>query len=300
MVLVGGGLANGLIALRLRTARPELRLLIVEAGTPARSRSYLVVPRRRFGDRSRGAGSNRSRRIRGPSYTVAFPELRRGLDARLSHDHGGPVSCRRERRAGGWDQVRGPGAIELGPNHVRLGTGELLTAAAVIDGRGPLPTRCLDLAFQKFVGRELRLARPHGLTDPMLMDATVPQTDGYRFVYLLPFDPETLLVEDTYYSDSPDLDLDALRLHIRRVCRLAGTGRSGMVVQRRTRRPADCSGRRFRCVLGRGSGRDPALGATGRAVPPDDRLLAARSGKARRPHRGAAGSVLGRARRENS
>ena len=33
MVLVGGGLANGLIALRLRTARPELRLLIVEAGT---------------------------------------------------------------------------------------------------------------------------------------------------------------------------------------------------------------------------------------------------------------------------
>ena len=48
-------------------------------------------------------------------------------------------------------------AVDLGPEHVRLDTGERLTAAAVIDGRGPHPTRSLDLAFQKFVGRELRL-----------------------------------------------------------------------------------------------------------------------------------------------
>ena len=30
VVLVGGGLANGLIALRLRALRPELRVVIVE------------------------------------------------------------------------------------------------------------------------------------------------------------------------------------------------------------------------------------------------------------------------------
>ena len=32
LILVGGGLANSLIALRLRQARPDLRLLLVERG----------------------------------------------------------------------------------------------------------------------------------------------------------------------------------------------------------------------------------------------------------------------------
>ena len=46
------------------------------------------------------------------------------------------------------------------------------------------------------------------------MDATVEQLDGYRFVYLLPFDAETLFVEDTYYSDTPEIDADAMRQRI--------------------------------------------------------------------------------------
>jgi lycopene beta-cyclase len=46
------------------------------------------------------------------------------------------------------------------------------------------------------------------------MDATVEQLDGYRFVYLLPFDAQTIFVEDTYYSDSPDLDVAEVRTRI--------------------------------------------------------------------------------------
>src|SRR3546814_16252665 len=46
------------------------------------------------------------------------------------------------------------------------------------------------------------------------MDARVPQIDGYRFVYLLPFSPERLFVEDTYYSDGPDIDADVLKARI--------------------------------------------------------------------------------------
>jgi len=42
------------------------------------------------------------------------------------------------------------------------------------------------------------------------MDATVAQTGGYRFVYLLPFDAMTVLVEDTVYADGPALDRPAL------------------------------------------------------------------------------------------
>ena len=46
------------------------------------------------------------------------------------------------------------------------------------------------------------------------MDARVDQVDGYRFVYLLPFDAREIFVEDTYYSDTPDLDRPLLQSRI--------------------------------------------------------------------------------------
>ena len=43
--------------------------------------------------------------------------------------------------------------------------------------------------FQKFVGLELRWNRPRSVKhEPVLMDACLPQQDGFRFMYLLPFD----------------------------------------------------------------------------------------------------------------
>jgi lycopene beta-cyclase len=46
------------------------------------------------------------------------------------------------------------------------------------------------------------------------MDATVDQAEGYRFVYCLPFSPTEVFVEDTYYSDTPELDPSALTKRI--------------------------------------------------------------------------------------
>jgi lycopene beta-cyclase len=47
-----------------------------------------------------------------------------------------------------------------------------------------------------------------------VMDGSVEQVDGYRFVYLLPFDPHKIFVEDTYYTDTPDLDQTLLQARI--------------------------------------------------------------------------------------
>ena len=41
----------------------------------------------------------------------------------------------------------------------------------------------------------------------MVMDATPDQIGGYRFVYLLPFAADRVLVEDTYYTLDPALDV---------------------------------------------------------------------------------------------
>jgi lycopene beta-cyclase len=95
-------------------------------------------------------------------------------------------------------------------DHVTLDDGETLAASAVIDGRGHRPSPAMILGYQKFVGLHVALAAPHGLPNPVIMDATVDQHDGYRFVYLLPLSPTQVLIEDTRYADADDLDEAAL------------------------------------------------------------------------------------------
>jgi lycopene beta-cyclase len=48
------------------------------------------------------------------------------------------------------------------------------------------------------------------------MDSTVDQSDGYRFFYTLPFNSRRLLIEDTYFHESPNLERDRIRNEIHR------------------------------------------------------------------------------------
>ena len=76
--------------------------------------------------------------------------------------------------------------------------------------------------WQKFVGLDVTLEEPHGLLQPILMDATVEQVDGYRFFYCLPWSARSLLIEDTYYSNAPSLDLEKIKSRIRAFASLKG------------------------------------------------------------------------------
>jgi lycopene beta-cyclase len=84
----------------------------------------------------------------------------------------------------------------------------------VIDARGPGLKGALELGWQKFVGRVFCFPERHMVTRPVIMDARVPQSDGYRFVYLLPLSPTELLIEDTYYSSAPVLDCNELDVRL--------------------------------------------------------------------------------------
>lgn len=82
----------------------------------------------------------------------------------------------------------------------RLGTrvcpGELAGFDVVVDSRSdrnqPGPA-----GVQQFLGQVLRLGKPHGVELPVVMDAAVAQIQGFCFVYLLPLDDTSLLVEAT-------------------------------------------------------------------------------------------------------
>ncbi|WP_395671079.1 lycopene beta-cyclase CrtY [Phenylobacterium sp.] len=231
VLLVGGGLANSLIALRLQRERPDLRLRMLDAEEPGASPKTWSVFR---SDLEADAWTALAPAFEAdwPGYEVLFPAHAR----RLSTPYASLTSPRLAQLAGA---VLGP-AVETGrrvvtitPDRVVCEDGETIVARVVIDGRGAVPSPHVTLGFQKFLGLEVSLRRPHGLTAPIVMDATVHQEDGYRFLYILPLDASRLLVEDTRYSDGPDLDVAQLEAAALRYAR--GKGWAVAEVLRRER-----------------------------------------------------------------
>lgn len=209
VAIAGGGLAGCLAVLALAERRPDLRLVLVEQ-EPSFGGNHVWS----FFDGDVDPGhrwlADRLVARRWSDHEIAFPKRRR----RLALGYNSVTSERLDEVVRGRlrpEQLRsGTRIAALDPQGVTLEGGERI-AGAVIDARGAANLSGLDLAWQKFVGQRLRFSVPHGLERPLIMDATVPQEDGYRFVYCLPFSAREMLVEDTYYSASPELDRPALR-----------------------------------------------------------------------------------------
>ncbi len=209
LILVGGGLANSLIAYRILMKRPDFPLLVVERGASLGANhtwsfhdSDLTADQRRWMEPLIAH--------RWSNHELRFPGRRRTISD-------GYNSVTSERLHGVvapalGDRIRlGTEVAKVDANAILLADGERIEARAVIDGRGDPGRNHLDIGYQKFLGLFVRLAEPHGLSGPILMDATVEQVDGFRFVYTLPFSDTEALIEDTYYSDEPDLDRNRLR-----------------------------------------------------------------------------------------
>lgn len=164
-----------------------------------------------------------------PGYSVRFPGYVRQLDTpyhSIASDHLASVIA-----ADLGDRVICNAYVsEVAPDRVTLAGGAAMTARCIIDARGNRDNPHLALGFQKFLGLEVRLQEPHGLDRPIIMDATVAQDDGYRFVYTLPLSATRLLVEDTYYSDDKDLAIEALRQRIEQYA--ADEGWGSLVIER--------------------------------------------------------------------
>ncbi len=211
LIILGGGLAGGLAALALRRTRPGLALTIVEPGERiggnhlwsyfatdvAANDRWLVDPLTTH---------------RWPGYRVRFPAHERRIAEPYRTIESEALDA--AVRVSGTTIVRAS-AVGATPIQVTLNDGTTLDTNAVLDTRGltaaPHGLRC---SWQKFVGQLLDVPAGHGLAEPLIMDARVDQTDGYRFVYCLPFSSTQVFVEDTYYADSPALDRPGLEQRI--------------------------------------------------------------------------------------
>ena len=225
-MLVGGGLQNALLALVLLERRPLTHLTLVErqqhiggnhtwsfheSDIPAEARSLMdELTVRRW-----------------PAHEVAFPAHRRRISSAYAALTSDSLRQRLSERIARCPHARviTGAALDIRGDGVTLANGEELPAELVVDARGPAHTVARG-GYQKFVGLELEIAPGTGPTLPMLMDARVPQLDGFRFVYCLPWSETRVLVEDTYYSESSSLDPALLRTRV-----LEYAERRGMAVR---------------------------------------------------------------------
>ena len=222
IIIVGGGLAGSLAALALAERRPDVELLLIEQGQTFGGNhtwSYFdsdIPQANRWVLEGIPA-------IRWPAHEVRFPKRTRTIDVGYNSIRSADLdhAVRAGLRA---DQYRlGAGVQSLQPTSVTI-DGASLPARVVIDARGPSATAGLELGWQKFLGRYYRFQRPHGVKLPMIMDATVAQIDGYRFIYQLPISATDMLIEDTYYSLDPAIDGDALRDRLDHFATMTGAG----------------------------------------------------------------------------
>ncbi len=152
---------------------------------------------------------------RWPQQEVNFPGYRRMLSVgyqAVTSDGFDRVARERLARAGCEIFWRAR-VTHVDAHDIRLAGGSTLTADTVIDARGPQAPAGPG-GFQKFLGLELELETDGPWAVPVVMDATVPQLDGYRFIYVLPFTRRRVLIEDTMYADGPALDLSAVERRV--------------------------------------------------------------------------------------
>jgi lycopene beta-cyclase len=221
VAFVGGGLASVLAALLLLERQPSLRLLLVERERRLGGNHTWCF---HAADLPRAAA-----RVLAPlivhswdGYRVRFPSRTRRLAsayACITSERLDRVATARLRAAQHCRLIVGQSVREIAPREVLLEDGRSFRAALVVGAIGPeTAVARTGRGYQKFFGLELD-ARQHGLREPVIFDACIPQRDGFRFMYLLPLGPGRLLVEETFFSETPELDERASKQEILDYCR---------------------------------------------------------------------------------
>ena len=206
MIIVGAGLSGLLTAWRCLDVNPELRIAVFESSDQMAGDHTWSFNLTDVAEHLR-EWIEPFIAYRWDSYDVKFPKRKRTLGIPYCSGNSETLrACVKPHIDSGRLKLRLNKSVKiLAPDHVILEGGERFEARCVLDARGFEPNDDVFLGYQKFVGHVIKTKLPHGVARPIIMDATVAQLGGYRFVYCLPYSETELLVEDTYYTDGPEL-----------------------------------------------------------------------------------------------
>ncbi len=143
------------------------------------------------------------------AYAVKFPgfEKRVNLGYESFSSAALAEAINAVEKSGNLEIITGKTVHGLTPTSIETDCGFSAEAKVVLDCRGAEKISNQQVGFQKFYGMEVELA-DRDWPDPLptIMDATVEQTDGFRFFYVLPLTRRRVLIEDTFFSNSPTHD----------------------------------------------------------------------------------------------
>lgn len=225
-LLVGGGLQNGLIAWLLLQRDPAAKVALIEAGDCIGGNHTWSYHATDVPEHVQELVASLAQHV-WDEYQVHFPGIIRHVHLGYRTLHSSHLDRLLQLQFSSAPNARlflSSPVAEVHANRVVLASGTELFGRTVIDARGPVPDASpkARAGYQKFVGLELSLGAPSRTRTPILMDACVPQEDGFRFFYVLPLGPDRVLIEDTRFSEDPTLDQATLAQGILQYARARG------------------------------------------------------------------------------
>lgn len=215
LAIIGGGLSGGLLAMALKSRHPGIQVRVFEKSDTLFGNHTWCLHDQDIPDSARSWFLPLLSKS-WTGYDVHFPKYSRALTGKYHSIKSEELREKAQRKLGpvvhlGHEltqiQTKADGSLELYfANQTSLQAKSVVYADGWKNALSPK-----QLGWQKFVGLELEMKEPHGLSRPILKDVLQKQTDGYRFIYSLPFSETTLLIEDTYYSNSKELNVENLK-----------------------------------------------------------------------------------------
>ena len=217
LVIVGGGLAGGLIALALHRHAPKCRFLLIEAGRTLGGHHRWSWFETDLGPQAQTLMAEFALNGWDEGYDITFPAYGRTLPTSYrslasAEFHRALIAALPPERV-----MLEAKATAIDADGVTLADGTRIAGRRVIDCRPFRASPHLAGGWQVFLGQHFKCEKPHGLTRPVIMDASVDQVApygneaAYRFVYVLPLSPDEVFIEDTYYADQPKMDAEVLK-----------------------------------------------------------------------------------------
>jgi lycopene beta-cyclase len=218
VLIVGGGLAGCLTALKFSAAKPDAPVVLVEEQKVLAGQQTWIFQESDLAPESLEWLLPVVKKT-WEEATVQFPRLKRTFEASTSGKFHAVRSEDLHKAViakYGSEVILKSKVIRCTDSQAALENGKTLVARTVFDARGFAQEARPKLnGFHKYIAVDFKLMSPHGLTAPILIDATCPQLDGYRFFTVIPWDRQNVTVRETYYSENADLNFDRIRLSIR-------------------------------------------------------------------------------------
>ena len=218
IAIAGGGLSGALLAVTLKILRPEIKVSVVDqAETLGSSHTWsfhegdlssILSPK---GRRKTDSFELLTAAIKSlitaswPKYEVFFGGESRYFERPYHSVQGEDLEPWLRRYVDASDIELGKKIERLSSDSINYTDSSQKKADLVIDARG-FGKPMQSAGYQKFVGQFITTQKPHGLDHVILMDARCEQRDGFRFIYVLPWNERQLLIEDTRYSNSAKID----------------------------------------------------------------------------------------------